>query len=499
MLALPPAAEARRIEIRVLHTTDLHGFLMPTRDYDGHENVGGLLRCATLMRQLRAERNNVLLLDCGDLYQGSVESFLTGGRVMTRALDALGYDAWTMGNHEFDWGLAKVIQRQSEPAAAVLAANIGTLTGGPSPLRKIRPYIIKEFEGVRVAVVGLTTAGIPTWSLPDQLGDLEFRRSVDALKDIMPEVRAANPDIIILTAHQGYREYGDDRANELNAVATNFPEIDLIIGGHTHKPVERIPMGHAVYTQAGYHGNWLGCVDLAFDTVERKLVAVEPKVHLIGDQYGFDPELASLFKPELEKAERYRQEKVGSARELITSKLDAQGTSPVQMLFCRAIAKAAKAQVVIHGILTETDLKEGDILMRDVWDVVPYENRIGLMQLTAAEITEILNENLARPSAIQFMGVLGLKYETVLSAGGKRVVSKLTLPDGSSLHPRKRVSVAVNSYVLASGGERFPKLREISQRPEVRTKVLDLDTRTCVAQYIRKHSPLTAQALLEGR
>ena len=492
LLSLALSADGRLVEIRILHTTDIHGHILPTRDYDGNENVGGLLRCATLIRQLRAERSNVLLVDCGDLYQGSAESFLTGGRIMIRALNELDYDAWALGNHEFDWGLEKLIAVQDAASVAILSANIVTRPDLKNPLSRVKPFVIKEMDGLRVAILGLITPGVPSWSRPDLLGGLEFERSVKALSRVMPAVREASPDIIILATHQGYKPHGDDHANEIKAIAAAFPEIDVIIGGHSHRPVEDIRLGETLYAQAGYYANWLGCLDLSYDTVSRRLVNRSARVIPIGAQYEEDAALKGLFKEDLDRAEKYLSEKVGETRSTLSAAPDAMGRSPIQYLIARAIAEATRADVVLHGALSEDDLLAGEILMKDVWRMVPYENRIGVLMLTSSEITEILNENMRNRGGIQFMSAYGLDFDTE-RRDGNTVVSRLRLPDGSPLHPRKRFRVALNSYVLASGGTRFPTVRRLADQPESRLEVTTLDTRTVVTDYIRKHSPLSLE------
>ncbi|MBU1909158.1 MAG: metallophosphoesterase, partial [Verrucomicrobia bacterium] len=118
------AVTAREVTITLLHTTDVHGHLQSTRDYEGNENVGGLLRCATLIQAIREQTPTALLVDCGDLWIGSLESFVTRGAVVRRAVAWLRYDAWVVGNHDFDWGLT-AFQRLLESAPApALAANI---------------------------------------------------------------------------------------------------------------------------------------------------------------------------------------------------------------------------------------------------------------------------------------------------------------------------------------------------------------------------------------
>lgn len=492
-------AGARQVDLTILHTTDLHGHVLPTVDYDGRAGVGGLLRCATLIERVRAERPNTLLVDCGDLFQGSAESYLTDGRIMTRALEWLRYDAWVLGNHEFDWGLPVLQALHDATSLNMLGANIVGRPGLASPLPRVKPYVIREVDGVRVAIVGLITPGVPSWSTPDLLGSALFERSVAALRRVLPQVRAEDPDILLLATHQGFRTYGDDHANEVNAIAREFPDFDAILGGHSHQPVERALVGgQMLFTQAGYYGIWLGQLDLTYDTVARKVVQKQARLHRVDEQVPRHPELEAIVREDLDRAEAYLGERVGSAANEIPFATDAYGRSPVQTLICRAIAEAADAEIVLHGLLDEAALAEGPLTMADVWRVVPYENRIAVALLTAGELEEILRENGQRRNNLQFMGAWGLQYEWGDEGGGAVQIRNLRLADGSDLHPRKRFRVAMNSYVVASGGQRFPRLREIVERPESRLRLLEVDTRSAVRDYIRAHSPLSVESLGAG-
>ncbi|MCO5061403.1 MAG: bifunctional metallophosphatase/5'-nucleotidase [Kiritimatiellae bacterium] len=493
------SSDARQVELTILHTTDLHGHILPTTDYDGRENVGGLLRASTQIRQLRDTRPNTLLLDCGDLYQGGAESYLTQGRIMIRALDWLRYDAWILGNHEFDWGLEKMQRLLNASSTPMLAANIVSRPGRPHPFPRVQPFLIREVDGIKVAIVGLITPGVPTWSTPDLLGDAMFERSIDALKRVMPAVRAEKPDVLLLAAHQGCKRRGDDHANEINAVARAFPEFDVIIGGHTHQPIPEIWLEDRVlYTQAGYYGAWLGQLDLVYDTVAKRVTRKSAQLHAIDEAVPRDAEMEAEFSSDLKRAESYLAQRVGTAKGRIAWKTDEYGSSPIQSLIARALAVASGADLVLHGVLDEHDLPSGDLSMADIWRIVPYENRVAILQVTPGELLEILEENGAVRSPMSFMGLFGARYQWKTVDGGARKPVNLTLKDGKIPHPRQRLKVAINSYALASGGGRYKKLREIAERPETRTKLLDLDTRTAVLTYVKKHSPLDADALLES-
>lgn len=490
-------AGARPVEITVLHTTDLHGHVLPTTDYNGRKDVGGLSRVSTLIRRIRAQKPNSLLVDCGDLYQGAAESYLTDGRIMIRAMDWLRYDAWILGNHEFDWGLPKMMRLHDQVATPMLAANLVGRPGRPQPFSRLRSFVVREVDGVKVAIVGLITPGVPTWSTPDLLGSSLFERSVQALQRIMPAVREQSPDVLLLATHQGYKRQGDDHANEIHAIARAFPEFDAIIGGHSHQPVpEAWVNGRMLYTQAGYYGVWLGQLDLVYDTVARRVIQKTATLHEVDATVERDPELEALVASDLKRAESYLRQRVGRATTRLSWTADEFGTSPVQKLIARSIAEASGAPLVLHGVLDEQTIEPGDLTMADIWRIVPYENRVAVMHVTASELLEILAENAMARGSVNFMGLHGAQYKWAVHADGAPQPTALTLADGSIPHPRQRMKLAVNSYVVASGGGRYKRLREIAERPESRLQILDVDTRGAVLEYVRKHSPLDVDVLM---
>ncbi len=475
---------ARQVSLVIAHTTDLHGHVWGARDYDGTENVGGLLRCATFIEEWRETHPNFLLVDAGDLYQGAIESYLTRGRIMNRALAWLGYDAWVLGNHEFDWGLGVLSGAVGESTVPVLAANIGSRPGRSNPLPSVQPYVIRQIDGIRIALIGLTTDAIPTWSRPHLLGDVVVEDSVTALQRVLPQVRAERPDVMILIAHQGYRPFGDSAANQINRIARHFPEMDLIIGGHSHQPIESATVNGILYTQSGYFGIWIGKVEMTFDTVQRRVTERSATLTYVDEQVPQHEGLRTYLETELRQAEQAASEVIGSLPEPLSHRSRTVGQSGIQQLLCSAIAHVTGADVVLHGTLVDESLAQGDMLERDLRRIVPYENQIGILQLTVGEIREILEQNADLIRSSQFMGVFGIQYELHEYAVAGERVRNVRWADGTPIHPRRRIRVALNSYVLASGGGRFPVVRRLADDPIHRLEMTGLDTRGIVRRYL---------------
>jgi len=490
-LLLPlPESGARRVPITILHTTDVHGHMFPITDYEGNANVGGYLRCATLIERMREEARNVLLIDCGDTIQGSVETWLTDGHVARKALEWMQYDAWVLGNHEFDWGVEALVPIHDRTSLPILGANVGVAPDRRHPLPKVRSFLVKRLDGVKIVIVGLNTPGIPSWIRPEYLGAVRFEDSLRALARVMPRVRTLEPDVLVLAAHQGYRPFGDDFANQINAIASRYPEFDVILGGHTHQELRGVDVNGVLYNQPGYHGNWLGRVELVYDTVEKRVVERTADVLLVGDRYPAHAGLKAHLEAELAEAKAYEAEVIGHTDYALSASLRLPGQSPVQQLIARAIRERVACDVVLHGVLGDAEIPPGPITRKDVWRVVPYENTIGVAHLTVQELQSILEENIAHAHGIRFLGVYGLEYELWRNARPGARVRNVRLPEGAVPHPRKRLRVAMNSYVLASGGRRFMQLRKIVERPTSRLEMTGVDTRSAVMEYVRTHSPL---------
>src|SRR5258708_32191185 len=156
--------------ISILHTTDLHGHILPTSDYDGNPDRGGMARCITQIRRWRRKNRNSILIDVGDVYQGTEVSLRNKGELMIDLFNHLKYDAWVIGNHEFDWGMQPFTKALQKSAMPVLGANT-TLDGKPAgsssdsqhPFAKVQPFVVKEIAGIKIAIIGITTPWMSFW------------------------------------------------------------------------------------------------------------------------------------------------------------------------------------------------------------------------------------------------------------------------------------------------------------------------------------------------
>lgn len=487
-----PACRARDIEITILCTTDIHGHLLSARDYEGNTDVGGFLRCASAIEAVRAQRKHVICVDCGDLVQGAPESGITQGLLAVRALNDMGYDAWVLGNHDFDWGVQVLARLHDESRVPMLAANLAGENLRAS-LPRVRPWILKEVEGVRIAFVGLTTPGTPAWLPTDLREGIEFEESIVALRRVIPEVRSLNPDIWILLIHQGLPEFKDDHANQLLQIAREFPVWDVILGGHTHKVVPGTRLGRSLYVQAGYFGNGLAQIDLTFDNVSRRISHLSSAVIAVGTNWPEHAGLRASLGKDLQNAERGLKRIIGWCESAFSSGGPRGGPSEIQDLIARAVAWKTGADGVLVGYYGEEGLERGPLSVADVWRAIPYENSIGLISLTPAELRMVMDEVSAWEGSPYVQRLWGLRLDGKEMKKTESDSAILRWPNGTPVHGRQRLRIAASSYALASGGRRYPVLRALAQRPEALLQMTDIDTRSAVIEYVRKQKRIRAE------
>jgi len=468
---LPAGARASSkdpIRISILHTTDLHGHILPTVSYEGEKNLGGFARCATQIRTWRLENPHSLLIDVGDVFQGTEIGLRTQGQVMLRAFELLGYDGWVIGNHEFDWGpepLERLITTSPVPA---LCAN-ARLEG--AAFERVKPWILREVAGIRIGILGLTTPGLPYWLQPELTKGFEATDPAPAAAAAVAELRDAGADAIVIAAHMGTRSEGDNFANRIEAIARAVPDAAVILAGHTHRDIPSSRVRGVLYTQANYHGLNVGKTDLFFDPDSKRLLAAEASTVRMGDSVTPDPVVLSSSARDLEDSRLALAAKAGSIKETLSAR--SQGTVPsdVQRLIGTSIfqclaSRGVRVDGVLHGSFAREDIAPGDLRVGDCWKIIPYENFVLLADFSPSEMALVLGDA-AKSGGASTLALLGCR------------------PDD----PNKRYRIAMNSYDAASAGQRLPKLREIVRSKHARSEFLRLQTRELLIEFLAKHTP----------
>jgi len=492
------ALEPDTVCISILHTTDLHGNILPTFDYDGISDRGGLARCVTQIRRWRRQNPNSILVDIGDVYQGTEVSFRNKGELMIDLFNHLKYDAWVIGNHEFDWGIEPFANALQKSAMPVLGANT-TLDGKPAgsssnsqhPLAKVQPFIVKEVEGVKVAIIGITTPGMSFWLPREFTVGIDFQHPVEPVRRAIVKANSEGADAIVLTGHMGLKPHtgGDDFANTVMALTAEFPDVAVFIAGHTHQAIPSRLTNRVLFTQADHFGIHVGRVDLLFDRNSKKLLRREAICELMDNRFDPDHVVLSRAASQLEGSELSLAQPIGELRETLHARNRRGQPSEIEKLIAAAITetlaeRSIMIDAVMHGVFDENaKLAAGLTTINDIWNIIPYENLIVTAALFPDEIKSVMEEVSASHEPRSLLG-LAVRVE---GRGPNLRITSMAFPDGRQLERDKRYLVAVNSFDARSGGHHFMKLRALLERPESKSVLHPVQTRDAVIDYFRRH------------
>jgi len=489
-LAILSTACAREVRITIIHTTDLAGHILPIENAKGLRQ-GGLLAAASVIERIRSRAVNPILVDCGNLVIGSLESRVTDGAIVMEAINGLDYDAWVPGIHDWDWGVKGFNRFSKISRAPVLAANITVRAGRKNEKSRITPFIIKEIDGVRVAIVGLTAPTVPLWHRPDQLGDYLFLDSIKGLHKVLPLIRLEHPDLMILITNQGLLPF-DDQGNQIREIMGLFREFDVVLGGQTGQIIQERLLDGRIYSQAGSKGHAVGRVDLLYDTVSRKITSQNAYVLEVSEREQPLTELGKHLEKQIKVAFVQDGKQIGSVDQRLLGWRKSAGQTALQRLLCKAIAAHARTDVAFHAMMTKSPLYEGPVRYKDLWRIIPYDSQITVLSLTVDQLDTILEENARYMKKIYFMGVHGLRYDLDVNARVGFRISNIRMMNGQSIHPKKRIRVAFDGLLLSSVGGRYPELRKISQEPVVGLTADKYTVREAVAKFFQQNSPIKA-------
>ena len=284
---------APAFDLIILHTNDIHAHDLPFMDRA--KQVGGMAKIGELISSIRKEHDNVLVVDAGDFFQGTPLFQRYGGDVEIELLNKIGYDIVELGNHEFDRGAIYLAEHLKQAKFPVLACNIDC-SAVPALKNIVRPAIVEEIAGQKVAFIGVITPDLETKVLSLNGVKVESPNG-DWLAPIGREIERYERDginKIILVSHCGV---------ELDKqIAQTYPRVDLIIGGHSHTRLAQpvwIQHPDGTYTaivQTGCYGRALGEIDLKFDQ-QGHLLKPDTKYHLISitEDLPADPELTKYI------------------------------------------------------------------------------------------------------------------------------------------------------------------------------------------------------------
>lgn len=500
---------AARVWITLLSTTDLHGNIYPIDYYTDRPANRGLAKISTLVREVRAKQPNVLLLDSGDTIQGTPLAYYFARKDTSApnptiaAMNALGYEAMAVGNHEFNFGLEVLWKAKRESKFPWLAANLRQTY--KSGVEHIEPYIVKTLGGVRVGIIGFVTPGVPRWEIPANYRGYEFEPIVESARRIVPIVRQ-QADLVVVIAHSGIErdpKTGEAFADQMTgenavwALAEQVPGIDVILFGHTHRELAEKIIGGALLVQPKNWGESLARVDVELEKsagggwqVASKHSALVP----VTDATAADPDILRLAQKYHEATQKYLDTPIANSAknlEAITARYE---DHPLVDLIHKVQMEYGRADVSLATMFyPRLEIPEGKVTLRQIAGLYIYENTLYTVEMTGAQLRDALEHAASffpgwPPKEGERLRLPGYNAD---SAEGVEYKMDLTQPvgkrirdlcyQGKPLGDGIKLRVALNNYRYAGGG-RYAVLQGLPvvyRSPvEVRELIIEYVSRT---------------------
>jgi len=354
LVLLAPAAETLR-SLTILHTNDLHARISPDQ-----EGRGGFAHLATVIRRERASAEACLVVDAGDFVQGSPVSTIYKGVPVFEIANRFGYDAATLGNHEFDYGWRMIPRFLRTARFPIVSANLVNEQGR---LLTGRACVIKNVKGIRVALIGAIMGTLPNLTTPERLGSWRALPPVEAVRKYAAEARD-RADLVVVLAHVD--------ALEQPELLRGVPEAAVIIAGHVHAVLEPAleHQGRILVRSASY-GRELGRLDLKLDLPARKLAAWKWK------RIPIDAKTIPAAKDVAAQVARWDARVAAIVNVPIGEAKSEYPQARLKSLIEEAMKEATGSEVAFMNPGGIRDrLRRGSLLARDVWNVMPFDNTV---------------------------------------------------------------------------------------------------------------------------
>ncbi len=507
LLAVLPGCTAQRaasradIVISIVGTNDVHGELLPDGDRGGLVGISGFVEA---LRQKRAaDVGAVLLIDAGDMWQGTLESNIGEGADVVAAYNSMGYAAAAIGNHEFDFGPAgpaatpqqpgddprgALKQRIAEAHFPMLAANlIDEATGRPVNWDNVQPSVTVDVEGVRIGIIGVMTRDALKLTIAANTPGLSVAPLAETIEAEAHKLRRDGADLIVVSAHAGShcREFEDaddlascDMNGEIMRVAAALPTglVDHIVAGHVHQGIAHVVNGISV-TSSYSSTRAFSRVDFSIDrrtgeTRHRQVFPPQPACLYVlasdgscasgdsdpsqtaraiyeGAEVEPDKAVTAIAERAAASARAFRDRRLGVTVAAPFEKPDSS-EAPLGNLMTDALLASLPVDVALHNVRggIRHGLPAGDLTYGDVYKMFPFDNRVVILDMSGKELREVITAQSVDPD--RRTGFSGMHVAVSCSDGATDV--EMTLDGGRTIQDSDRISVLVNDY-LALGGD----------------------------------------------
>jgi 2',3'-cyclic-nucleotide 2'-phosphodiesterase/3'-nucleotidase len=509
-----------RAHVVILSTTDMHGRVFPIDYYTNKYDNVGIAKIATLVKEARKRDPDLLLVDSGDTIQGTPLEYFHNQRSntppdpMMLTMNALHYDSMTVGNHEYNFGLQVLNKARGEARFPWLSANTydtGTAT------THYKPYLVKEVQGVRVAILGLTTPGIPNWENKPNYAGLEFHEAVSEAQKWVPMLRnQEKADVIVIAMHMGLEEdlttgipspSQVPNENAAMAIARRVPGVDVILMGHTHRPVNDLLVNGVLLTQANRWASHVARVDLYLEqdsNARWRVVAKSASLIPVTEKTEIDPEIARLGEPYDKETQTWLSRAIGESNEELMANGCRFHDTAIIDLIQRVQLEAGNADVSMAACFNErARIPKGPVTVRDIAGLYEYENTLVTLELTGRQLKDALEhaaryfkeyqpgKSIAdlvdtRMPGYNFDVAAGVSYDIDLSKPLGQRIQNLKF-NGQPLSPTQKLRVVTNNYRVNGGGgyDMFKSAPVVYRSSE--------EVRELIIDWVEKHKTIPTE------
>ncbi len=439
-------------KIDILSVNDFHGNLKQEGS-----NPGAAKLAAYMTYYKNQNPDGTVIVNAGDAFQGTPMSNLLFGAPVVDMMNKIGFDSMTVGNHEFDWGIEKVLETMKGANFPIVAANIYQ---NGKPVSWAKPTQMIEKDGLKIGIVGLATVETSEAAHKKFVGMLEFKNAAIIAQKYVDELRKQGADIVFINSHLPAEKSAENNiSGELMDTAYLVNGADAFVGGHSHKIITAVVNDKAV-VEANYNGRNFGHITLYFDPSKKKVI--HQTVEVVEVSKGTldvkpNAEIAKMVDEQAAKLKPIFGVVIGKTTKGIVR--DYNNESAMGNLTTDAMKATAKVQIAFTNAGgLRADIPAGDITVEQIFNVSPFDNTISTGAMTGKQIKALLEQS--AKSKVGMLQVSGLKwtYDST-KPEGKRVVS-VSLADGTALVDGKSYTVATNDF-LQVGGDAFTVFKEV--------------------------------------
>jgi len=386
------------MQLSIAYINDVHGYLEPHEElfYDGGKEVtaiaGGYAALATVIKELRKQTKNSLLFDGGDTFHGTLPLVQSKGEAIIPVLNALNFDAM-VGHWDFAYGPQQLKKLAAQLTYPVLAINIYNDDGSLF----LQPYIIKEVEDVKIAIIGICS-NIIDKTMPKHFSEgLKITDGSKELSLIIEQVKVEGADIIILLSHNGFPQDV--------ALLEKTSGVDICLSAHTHNRLyEVVKIKECIVIQCGCHGSFLG--HLKVEIANKKITGYNYELVTIDKNITPDTEVNDMVKEIMAPYQKLIEEVVGETNEILHRYNTLH--SSMDELLLKAISLAADVQIAFsNGWRYGAPIPIGKITKWDLYNIIPMDPVVSTVELSGEEIIKMLEENLERTFSSKAMQQMG--------------------------------------------------------------------------------------------